>query len=129
MAFYSAASNVVPGDTNGREDVFVHDRYTGHTTRVSLGPGGAEGNGASVGTSISVGGRFVAFDSDSSNLVAGDTNNQWDVFVRDRGDAGCTVAIAPPFTAAPAIGDCGPGRGSGDGGRADGRLGRTIRNG
>ena len=107
VAFYSAAGNVVPGDTNGREDVFVHDRYTGHTTRVSLGPGGAEGNGASVGASISVGGRFVAFDSDSSNLVAGDTNNQWDVFVRDRGDAGCTVAIAPPFTAGPATATAG----------------------
>jgi Tol biopolymer transport system component len=107
VAFYSAASNVVPGDTNGRADVFVHDRYTGHTTRVSVGPGGAEGNGGSVGTSISAGGRFAAFESDSSNFVGGDTNNQWDVFVRDRGDAGCTVAVAPPFTGAPAAATAG----------------------
>jgi Tol biopolymer transport system component len=81
IAFTSRASNLVPGDTNGREDVFVHDRLTGQTTRVSVASDGTEGNNHSVGGSISADGRYVAFDSWASNLVPGDTNGVWDVFV------------------------------------------------
>jgi Tol biopolymer transport system component len=67
-----------------RSDVFVRDRVTGRTERVSVATGGTQGNGASDRPSISADGRFVAFDSNATNLVAGDTNGRLDVFVRDR---------------------------------------------
>jgi len=84
VAFASGASNLVPGDGNGLADVFVHDRQSGLTTRVSVSTAGVEANGASQSSSISSGGRFVAFESVASNLVSGDGNGQADVFVRDR---------------------------------------------
>jgi Tol biopolymer transport system component len=84
VAFSSAASNLVAGDTNGVDDIFVRDRQAGTTTRVSLAPGGAEANGGSYSPSISADGRDVAFLSDATNLVAGDTNMVRDVFVVDR---------------------------------------------
>ena len=84
VAFSSDASNLVAGDTNNTGDVFVRDRKTHVTRRVSVGPGGAQANGDSYAPAISAHGRYVAFDSDASNLVAGDTNNTDDVFVRDR---------------------------------------------
>lgn len=74
VAFDSAASNLVPGDTNGQTDVFVHDLQTGTTTRI------AGGNGASLESSISADGMLVVFHSAASNLVAGDTNFVDDVF-------------------------------------------------
>jgi Tol biopolymer transport system component len=84
VAFHSKATNLVPGDTNGSEDVFVRDRIKGTTERVSLGLGNLQADGRSASQTISANGRFVAFASDAGNLVAGDTNNTWDVFVRDR---------------------------------------------
>ena len=84
VAFESLASNLVDGDTNGALDVFVHDRQTRRTTRVSLADGGAEGNSASGVPCLSEGGRFVAFESLASNLVPGDSNESTDVFVHDR---------------------------------------------
>ena len=84
VAFDSHAFNLVPGDTNHRLDVFVRDRMAQVTRRVSVGPGGQQANGGSGEPAISAGGRFVAFWSDASNLVAGDTNDAQDVFVRDR---------------------------------------------
>jgi Tol biopolymer transport system component len=84
VAFYSNASNLVAGDTNGTWDVFVYDRQAGSTERVSVAAGGTEGNGQSDSPSISGDGRFVAFVSGASNLVAGDTNGADDVFVYDR---------------------------------------------
>jgi len=84
VAFSSYASNLVPGDTNALPDIFVHDRQTGQTTRVSLDSGGTQSNGASGGgCSISSDGRWVAFSSQATNLVAGDTNNASDVFLHD----------------------------------------------
>jgi Tol biopolymer transport system component len=74
----------VAGDTNGTVDVFVRDRLTGQTTRVSVAADGAQATGNSLGESISADGRFVAFLSDAANLVPGDTNGEPDVFVRDR---------------------------------------------
>ena len=71
MVFDSGATNLVAGDTNGRDDIFVHDRQTGATERVSLGTGGVQANGSAA--EISDDGRFVAFDSAATNLVAGDT--------------------------------------------------------
>lgn len=87
VAFYSDVSDLVPDDTNDADDVFVHDRATGRTERVSVGPGGAEARGRGFGSynaSVSARGRFVAFDSAATNLVRGDTNGADDVFLRDR---------------------------------------------
>lgn len=84
VAFSSTASNLVPGDTNGEIDVFVHDRQTGETTRVSVASDGTQGNNYSYAPSISADGRYVAFSSGASNLVSGDTNDKGDVFIHDR---------------------------------------------
>ena len=84
VAFESTASNLVTGDTNLRSDIFVHDRQSGATVGVSVDSLGAQGNKDSYGASISSDGRFVAFGSASTNLVAGDTNNFDDAFVHDR---------------------------------------------
>jgi Tol biopolymer transport system component len=83
VAFESYATNLVPGDTNAAEDVFVRDLVAGRTTRESVGPGGAQGGGDSQAPAISGDGRFVAFYSWSA-LHAGDANGKPDVFVRDR---------------------------------------------
>jgi Tol biopolymer transport system component len=85
VAFHSDAAGLVEGDTNGVTDVFVHDRLTGVTERVSVGTGGSEATGgSSVSASISSDGRYVAFMSSAADLVDGDTNQAWDVFVHDR---------------------------------------------
>ena len=73
MAFASLANNLVSGDTNDQQDIFVHDRQTGQTTRVSVASGGAQANDFSSNPSISADGRYVAFVSSASNLVGGDT--------------------------------------------------------
>lgn len=109
VAFVSTASNLVMSDTNGVADVFLRDTCRGaplgctpSTELASVGATGAQANGASFEPVVGPGaadfyghefdGRFVAFASIASNLVAGDTNNADDVFVRDfcRGQAGCT---------------------------------------
>src|SRR5439155_349059 len=77
-------TNLVPGDTNGVTDVFVHDRQTGGTERVSVDSTGAQASDRSVNPAISADGRFVAFASDATNLVPGDKNSVTDVFVHDR---------------------------------------------
>ena len=84
VAFESQATNLVPGDTTGLGDVFVHDRDTGETKRVSIASDGTPGNGVSFTPSISDGGRYVAFGSAASNLVPSDSNGTDDVFVYDR---------------------------------------------
>ena len=84
VAFASEASNLVPGDTNDASDLFVHDRGTGGTIRVSVSSSGSQANGRSYRSSISADGRYVAFESEASNLVADDTNEAWDIFIRDR---------------------------------------------
>ena len=84
VTFESLASNLVDSDTNGALDVFIHDRKSGKTTRVSLGSGGRQGNSASGVPCLGADGRFVAFESLASNLVDGDTNESTDVFVHDR---------------------------------------------
>ncbi len=84
VAFHSLADNLVAGDTNGCSDVFLRDRQTGSTTRVSVDSSGGQGSGSSSIASISADGRHVAFVSMASNLVQGDTNGTWDIFVHDR---------------------------------------------
>jgi Tol biopolymer transport system component len=88
VTFGSSADNLVAFDSNANEDAFVHDRLTGETTRVSVDSSGTDSNGQTFvnrSQAISPDGRFVAFDSSAANLVAGDTNQRNDVFVRDRG--------------------------------------------
>lgn len=83
ISFLSGASNLVAGDTNGVRDVFVHDTINGATTRVSVDSSGAQGNNLSLSSAISEDGRYVAFRSIASNLVTGDTNGEYDIFVHD----------------------------------------------
>jgi hypothetical protein len=92
VAFESRSPNLVRGDTNGVDDVFVHDRVTGRTSRVSVSSTGAEANGESYSLAISADGRYVAFESFASNLVRGDRNGFFDVFVHDR-DTGRTSRV------------------------------------
>jgi Tol biopolymer transport system component len=84
VAFRSSASNLVPGDTNGIDDVFIHDRQTAQTSLVSVASNGTQGNAYSGSPSMSVDGRYVAFYSYANNMVASDTNNEADVFIHDR---------------------------------------------
>lgn len=104
VAFVSAATNLVPGDTNGAADVFVLDRDTATLERVSTGPGGVQGNGACSQPSISDDGRLVAYDSIARNLVPGDANLKRDVFLRDRG-TGSTARVSVSSAGAEGNGD------------------------
>ncbi len=83
VTYHSSASDLVPGDTNGAVDVFVRDLQERTTTRASVATGGGQGNGDSAAATISADGRYVAFQSFASHLVPGDTNDAFDVFVRD----------------------------------------------
>ena len=93
VAFSSGARNLVPGDTNGRRDIFVRDLASGETTRVSIATGGAQANDRSNRPSISTDGRYVAFESDATNLVSGDTNGLTDIFLHDM-VTGSTVRLS-----------------------------------
>lgn len=83
VAFYSYATNLVPGDTNALTDLFAHDRSAGLTRRVSVSTSGEQANGVSWGQQVDAAGRLVAFASEASNLVQGDANGAPDVFVHD----------------------------------------------
>ncbi|WP_413612356.1 hypothetical protein [Bdellovibrio sp. HCB-110] len=93
VAFTSSSTNLVSGDTNNSTDVYVHDRQTGITTRVSVDSSGAQGNGSSYDPSLSSDGRYVVFTSGSTNLVSGDTNAMQDIFVHDR-QTGVTTRVS-----------------------------------
>ncbi|MBX3059677.1 MAG: PD40 domain-containing protein, partial [Anaerolineae bacterium] len=84
VTFVSDSSNLVSGDTNGSADIFVHDRQTAQTSRVSVASDGSQANSFSELPSISADGRHVVFSSEASNLVSDDTNGYWDIFVHDR---------------------------------------------
>ena len=90
---FSSNGNLVQGDTNGVSDIFVRDRKTGTTTRVSVATGGTQGTGVSTDPAISADGRYVAFSSEATNLVQGDTNGVSDIFVRDR-KTGTTTRVS-----------------------------------
>lgn len=83
VAFYSRAANLVGGDTNRRTDVFVRDRRRGLTWRISVSTIGEQGDGASRGASMSADGRYIVFDSRSSNLVPEGSPPGLDVFLHD----------------------------------------------
>jgi Tol biopolymer transport system component len=93
VAFTSWARNLVPGDTNDAGDIFVRDRSAGTTEIVSVSSSGDQGNADSYLPCISSDGRFVAFGSRATNLVADDTNGVSDVFVHDR-VAGTTERVS-----------------------------------
>ena len=97
VAFTSVASNLVPGDTNGVEDVFVRDRVNNTISRVDLGPHGTQANAGADPqvVSMSADGSVVAFSSLASNLVSGDTYGKWNVYVRYR-PWGATSRISVP---------------------------------
>jgi Tol biopolymer transport system component len=84
IAFTSFATQLVPGDTNNSDDVFVHDRQTRTTDRVSVSGANVEPDSGSAKPSINADGRLVAFQSFASNLTSNDTNGRTDVFVHDR---------------------------------------------
>ncbi|HZD03663.1 MAG TPA: hypothetical protein VE173_02060, partial [Longimicrobiales bacterium] len=93
VAFESDATNLVAGDTNALSDVFVKDTQTGTTTRVSTDSAGGESDGGSFDMTISADGRYVAFESDATNLVPGDGNAARDDFVKDR-QTGATTRVS-----------------------------------
>jgi Tol biopolymer transport system component len=112
VAFVSSATNLVLGDTNGVEDIFVHDQKTGQTERVSVSSDGTEADLFSdrFPPVLDRGGRFVAFESLATNLVSGDTNDTVDIFLRDRRNlttvrvsVGAAGAEADSFSTAPAM--------------------------
>lgn len=84
VVFSSRASNLVAGDTNGKIDLFIHDRRSGQTTRLVVGTNGTQANGASYASRFAAGDRYVTFYSFASNLVPNDTNNRPDMFIIDR---------------------------------------------
>lgn len=119
VAFESDATNLVAGTTNfcgsgSCPDIFVHDRQTGSTERASLDSSGEQPNGASHGAAISADGRFVAFWSEATNLVADDTNhcapygepgyNCLDIFVHER-ETGATERASVDSHGAQVTGD------------------------
>ena len=83
VAFYSSANALVPGDTNNTQDVFLRDRAANRVRRISVSSDGGQADKFSVQPSISSDGRLVAFISEAGNLVPGDTNSRFDIFVRD----------------------------------------------
>jgi Tol biopolymer transport system component len=93
IVIVSSASNLVPNDTNGAEDVFLRDTQIGTTERVSLGPSGRQANGDSIFGSISTNGRYVAFSTEANNLGVTDFNETDDVFIRQRG--GTNLLLSP----------------------------------
>ena len=80
----SEASDLVANDSNAVADIFIYDADTRTTERISVASDSSQSNGASAAPSISADGRFVAFESEASNLVAGDVNGSRDIFLHDR---------------------------------------------
>ena len=118
VVFASQATNLVPGVATAGQQIFVHDMQTGTNTVVSTDATGVQGdaNSAVVGVpSISDNGNFVAFDSDATNLVPGDTNAQTDAFVKDlqtgaitrvsvNADGSQATAVPTEYTLTPPVG-------------------------
>ena len=93
VVFQSAAGNLVAGDDNGILDVFLHDRKKGTTVRASVDSTGAQVGGDSFGATVSDNGRYVLFESASSELVPNDRNGTSDIFLRDT-KLGTTVRLS-----------------------------------
>jgi Tol biopolymer transport system component len=102
IAFFSLATNLIPGDTNGKADVFIYDQQTAAMERVSVSSRGLQSDGGSYDPAISADGAIVAFRSDATNIGNGDTNAVADIYVRERlgTDPAC---LATPVTSSAAI--------------------------
>lgn len=114
VAFVSSASNLVSDDTNAAPDIFVKDRTTGITTRVSTGTSGLQANSPSATPGISADGRYVVFQSEANNLVSDDVNGHQDIFVKDR-STGVTTRVSTDSSAVSANHDSSRPSISGDG--------------
>ncbi len=114
IAFHSLASDLVPGDNNSKSDIFLYDLRSNSVTRISVGVNGAESNGDSKSPAISQDGRYLAFESVASNLVANDTNGWQDIFVYDRNTAS-TVRVSVSSSGADSNNHCLHAAISGDG--------------
>ncbi|MFK5957003.1 MAG: hypothetical protein QM477_11230 [Planctomycetota bacterium] len=93
LAFESFATNLVGGDTNNFSDVFLRDRQTGITERISISSSGAQGLGNSFAPSVSADGNRIAFRSVAENLAFNDTNLVSDVLIHDR-SSGATELVS-----------------------------------
>jgi Ca2+-binding RTX toxin-like protein len=98
-AFTSVADNLVPGDTNQTSDLFVKDLQTGSIVRASTGTGGVQANHGSNGGSLSADGRYVLFNSVASNLSPLDTDEGFDVYMKDLATGQTALLTAPAFGA------------------------------
>ncbi|MGD8353063.1 MAG: hypothetical protein PVJ01_02765 [Pseudomonadota bacterium] len=116
VVFASSATNLVPDDTNGYQDVFLRDTQRGITSRVSVSTMGTEGNYPSIEPGISADGRYVVFSSMASNLVEGDNNSRTDIFLRDTRERTTTLLTKS------AEGDLSNGDSHGPAISADGRV-------
>lgn len=96
IAFMSRADDLVGGDNADYSDIFVYDRATQKTSRISISPAGEDGNGDSDYPALSGDGRYVVFQSAASNLVGNDTNEQTDIFRHDR-QTGTTTRVSMNF--------------------------------
>lgn len=97
IAFFTQAK-LVQSDTNGTNDIYVFDRQTDTFDMVSVGLSGAPANGESLDPTISSDGRYIAFESKATNLIANDSkgNAQWGVYVHDR-TSGETKKVSGPM--------------------------------
>lgn len=105
VAFSSDASNLDSDGSNGRSDVYVYDVLAGETRRVSVAADGGAGNGDSLRPSISADGRFVSFTSNATNLIVADSDDNFDIYLRDISAGGeltspTALAVANPFDVA-----------------------------
>lgn len=106
LVFGSASSNLVRGDHNGMEDVFLTDRWTGQIERINLSSTGAETHGFSNPGSVSADGRWVFFSSTADDLAPGGMPGMYDCFLRDR-QLGTTVVVPPSHDGQPLDGESG----------------------
>lgn len=106
VVFCTGSSNLVAGDTNGKWDIFLRDRQTSTTRRISVSSTGAQSNGNSWQPRISDDGAVVVYTSEATNLVSGDTNNKWDIFTYNMTN-GQTGRVSISSTGAQGNGDSG----------------------
>ena len=102
-AFESEASNLVAGDTNGEQDIFVRVLQTGAITRVSVATDGTQANEYCGDPVLSADGSIIAFESEATNLVTDDTNDQSDIFVHDM-NTGITTRVSVKSNGDQAVG-------------------------
>jgi len=105
VVFESDATDLVPNDTNGAIDIFVRDRQAGTTQRASVSTLGVEADRDCYSPTISGDGRFVAFQTKSGNLVAGDTDQNSDVFTHDL-QSGVTEMVSLNYFGGQVSGEC-----------------------